>query len=267
MKSSIKTITPEMARKFLEMNTSNRSAKAKSIKFLADQMTQGKWKFTGDSIKISSTGRLLDGQHRLMALINANKTFDFVVINDLPDDVFDVIDTGKSRSSGDILSANSFVNSTNLAATIKFILNFKNGSFADAASRPKSSVTTNQDVLKFAKKHKDVEEIVSHCNSNVYRKFRYAPVSMISGLYCIFSERSVEDAEEFFDKYSTGVELQATSPIYVLREKLLRESTLKRKAPKRDMIAWFIMAWNAYRQDSPLKQITFNGQNAMPKPV
>jgi hypothetical protein len=63
-------------------------------------MINNKWKQdTGECIKISKTGRILDGQHRLKAVILSNCSIYFYVATNIDDSVFDVLDTGKARNS------------------------------------------------------------------------------------------------------------------------------------------------------------------------
>ncbi len=63
-----KEVTPFMAAKLLENNQVNRKRSEGHIKFLAKQMSAGNFKLTGETVKISTDGKLLDGQHRLHAI-------------------------------------------------------------------------------------------------------------------------------------------------------------------------------------------------------
>lgn len=65
-------ITPELARQLLSNNKINRKIKPTIVERYAEQMEAGEWKFTGDTIKVDGEGMLLDGQHRLLAIIKCN---------------------------------------------------------------------------------------------------------------------------------------------------------------------------------------------------
>ena len=71
MKISIMQITPDLAAEFLKRNTSNRAIKKSKIKKYADDLRRGNWKLTHQGVAISPSGRLLDGQHRLSAIVQS----------------------------------------------------------------------------------------------------------------------------------------------------------------------------------------------------
>jgi hypothetical protein len=95
-------ITPEMAMAMLQGNTSNRKADKKRIAQYAAEMKAGRWKFTTQTIGIGSNGRVVDGQHRLYAIVESEATLPFLVVFEADETTFDVIDTGKVRTGNDI---------------------------------------------------------------------------------------------------------------------------------------------------------------------
>ena len=98
-----KLITPSYAKQLLESNTKNRSVNEIIVNRYAKDIMEGNWKEdTGEAIKISKTNVVLDGQHRLYAIVKANTSAYLHIITDLDDSVFDVLDTGKPRSAVDV---------------------------------------------------------------------------------------------------------------------------------------------------------------------
>ena len=68
MQITIETITPEIAKRYLLMNTGNfRSPDQSRVERYAKDMVRGVWDLTGDTIKFNGC-ILLDGQHRGQAL-------------------------------------------------------------------------------------------------------------------------------------------------------------------------------------------------------
>lgn len=101
----IVTITPADAMALLEMNGTNRPLNEQHVKRIARQISDGKWKFNGDTIKIATTKNILDGQHRLWAIIEAKTAIETIVVRDIEEDAFATIDTlRKPRSGSDILA-------------------------------------------------------------------------------------------------------------------------------------------------------------------
>jgi len=95
------TVMPAQAVKWLERNKSNRKLRSAYVRRLAEDMRRGFFFYTGDPLKFDRDGWLLDGQHRLSALVEANITLDFMVVSNLPSVVYSVIDSGMPRSMAD----------------------------------------------------------------------------------------------------------------------------------------------------------------------
>ena len=83
--SSRMSISPEMARRWLEVgNTRNRNMNMAYCERLARDMREGRWVLTHEGIAFSPNGRLLDGQHRLQAIILADLPVAMFVWFDVP---------------------------------------------------------------------------------------------------------------------------------------------------------------------------------------
>lgn len=95
--SSVETITPEIARKYLSSMVSNRTLSIDRVKTYARAMQCKQWPL-GDPIKFLDDGRLYDGQHRLQAVIMANCPVEMIVIRNMPLEACYVADRGKSRT-------------------------------------------------------------------------------------------------------------------------------------------------------------------------
>lgn len=122
-KVEIKVITPEYADRLLEKNTSNRNLRRDHVTNLARDMAEGAWRLNNDAICIANDGTLLNGQHRLNAIIKSGKPIKMLVAEGFSPDTYKVLDGGAKRSVADQL------NITNeLAATIRLVFNFSLGS-------------------------------------------------------------------------------------------------------------------------------------------
>lgn len=83
IESSVQVITPEVARKYLERNVNNRNVNKERVSIYARDILAGNWT-PGSSIGFFENGDLADGQHRLLAVVEANTPAMFVVIRNLP---------------------------------------------------------------------------------------------------------------------------------------------------------------------------------------
>ena len=103
IKTKIVSISPEYASQLLECNTHNRPLNINRAKKIADAILRGEWQLNGDAIRLSKSGVLLDGQHRLKAIDISGVQVQSILITGLDDDVFNTIDTNaNTRTSSDI---------------------------------------------------------------------------------------------------------------------------------------------------------------------
>lgn len=97
-------ITPEKAKQYLESNTHNRALRKALVEIYAKDIANGRWRATHQGIAFSSDGRLLDGQHRLAAIVQAMVPVQMLVARGLPPQSQIVMDDHAKRSAGDALS-------------------------------------------------------------------------------------------------------------------------------------------------------------------
>lgn len=260
-------VSPQLAMKWLERNGKNRKLTDRNVTFLSNQINSGEWKITGDPVKFDVNKKLIDGQHRLSAIVKSGKTIELFVANGLPEDVFDVLDTGRGRSGGDVLSSLGYRNYNHLSSISKGILMFEAGYLQAPNKANKLSVVTNAKILKFVKAHPELEEIVTYIVSSAYENFRPIGPTILGTIYYLISKKNQSKADVFFEKYSTGIDLGKNSPIRILREKLLRNQTNKSKLSTRDKYALLIMAWNAFLKNKEVESLALRTGYEFPKIV
>lgn len=97
-------VTPEMASEWLKLNSTNRRIEPKRVAFLAQQILNNNWAVTHQGIAFWDDGTLADGQHRLMAIVNAGVAVEILVTRGLKKPSIHAIDVGRPRSTRDILN-------------------------------------------------------------------------------------------------------------------------------------------------------------------
>ena len=244
MKYETELITPEKASKLLANNTGNRQVSRRHVDFLKNQMIQNKWEdCTGEMIKVAESGRLLDGQHRLEALVLSGTSQTMLVGYGFDEKIFNVIDTGKNRTASDLISMNGYKNATSLHAIARFVLIYNKDGLK--SGRFDSIRIPNGEILNFIADNNEINQILNFVKP-IYSKIRSLSASNLGGLYMIISKKNQEKCDEFFNKFGSGLELHSNHPIYLLRERLIRDSGSNTKLNVRDKIAMFIKAWNAF---------------------
>lgn len=105
MKTEVQIITPKIARQLLERNTDNRPARSTHVETLRLAFQRGEYRMTHQGVAFDKAGRLLDGQHRLMAIAECHDgmSFPMMVTTDVEEGVYKLLDTGLRRSPSDLL--------------------------------------------------------------------------------------------------------------------------------------------------------------------
>lgn len=104
LSSEVIRITPYQAARWLEKNhPSNRPMSWRNVEAFANDMRAGAWKLTHQGICFDGDGFLIDGQHRLQAIVNANVAVELLVIKNTAGTFHDPIDRLRPRSVATIM--------------------------------------------------------------------------------------------------------------------------------------------------------------------
>lgn len=113
----IEFIDPLRAQAILAKNTRNRPLRKSVVRTYAQEMASGRW-HPHLPICIDSDGDLLDGQHRLSAVVECGIGQWFTVIKSLARDAFSAIDGGVKRTNADALTIGRNATNANALASI-----------------------------------------------------------------------------------------------------------------------------------------------------
>jgi hypothetical protein len=102
--AKIELITPELAKKYWEGNTNNRPLRKTVVAGYAADMKAGNWELTHQGICLASDGTLLDGQHRLAAIIESGIAVKMMVVQGIEKQTVIAMDDHAKRSAGDSIS-------------------------------------------------------------------------------------------------------------------------------------------------------------------
>jgi hypothetical protein len=80
---TIEVISPEEAQAYLDNNAKHRPIKEKKVNEYMQEMSDGKWRLNGKTICFDVNGRLLNGQHRLSAIVKSGVSLTTVVVRGL----------------------------------------------------------------------------------------------------------------------------------------------------------------------------------------
>lgn len=146
MRTVVETITPDAAMEFLTRPPAvlsdgkplmQRPLKESHVERLALAIERGEWMLTPQGIVVATDGGVLDGQHRLHAIVLAEQTVDMFVTYGVSADVFAVLDTGIVRTAADVMRTKGEKNSFHLASAAKLLFCY-NGYRAELAKNPEA---------------------------------------------------------------------------------------------------------------------------------
>jgi hypothetical protein len=241
--SEIVLVTPGMAELWLTLNTVNRTIRNTKVIQYACDMLDGNWKLTGEAIKFSVTGRLLDGQHRLKAIIEADTAVPMFVVRGLPDDVQPFMDTGAARLASDNFHIAGETHPTVLAAAARIgIIVDRDLLNRDA----KLHVTSHAQIYAWVDAHPQIRRSVRYVQSGPPKKILLRP-SVKAYCHFRFADIDADGADEFFASLGSLVDIPAGSPIHALSSRLRQLRDKSVDAEIRDLLHMTFRGWNAWR--------------------
>lgn len=252
-------VSPSIAAKWLERNTENRPLSRVWIADLAGAMERGEWMENGESIKFSAEGRLLDGQHRLHAVIKSGKTIHCRVEYGLPTETFITLDRGKKRNLGDALGMQGVVEHALVAAAVTWVFKIQNDAYTSSRS------LTPMQLLEFYEN--ECQGIEASIPPTRHAQ-KIARGSIVVALHFMFARHNRRLADDFMGLLGDGANMEKGHPVLVLRERLFADKLAKASLPSTEIIALFINAWNAFATNRTLRVLKGTYADAgMPKIV
>ncbi len=253
-------VTPALAAEWLQFNTHNRSLRQRVYLAYAADMKAGYWKWNGESIKFALDGALLDGQHRLKAIVESGVTVPMVVIRGLPNETQDTVDGGAKRTFADVLRLRGERQNSVLAAVTRRVTLWEMG-IQVAGSSPYAP--TNSEMLQTLEKYPELREVSNWAASVAHGCG--LPSSLIGVCMWVFAQIDSDDTGEFFARLKDGQALLKGDPIYELRRAADNSTGVRGQRSEKFLLAITIKAWNAYRDGNQVGMLAFRPGGAKPE--
>lgn len=249
--SDIEDVDPVTAARWLGGNQTNRNLRPALVAKYASDMRNGQWIMAGEPIKFDSEGSLLDGQHRLAAIVKSDLTVEMMVVRGLPAQSRVVMDSGSARTAGDQLHMLGYQgHSQAIAAAARLIIAWRRGELFTGAH---SWTITNSDIVGFVEATPTIVD-TTYSAVRVARRTGASPAPTAAAMY-LTSQRSADDAQRFWQAMREDVVFPPDSPI----EALLRRLGEIRREGKRLLsvasLSMQIRTWNAWREGRPVRLV------------
>lgn len=238
IQTKLETITPKRAQLYLESNTHNRKLNEREVDKIVYQIRNGQWKINGDSITFDKNGTLVDGQHRLNAIIKAGKNVRTLVCTGVDPDSFDTIDKGRPRSFGDDLSVLDVKNQNNKASLANNLIRWSNRTFHTEGGG-RNVWTVSHDVTEMYFKYQDdIDYAVGLAGGKGIKTVARGNAGM--ALFLLSREYSREVVDLFLQYMREGGDY-TNSPTHTVPMYLLQKKSAGIKMHRKD--DFYILVW------------------------
>lgn len=209
---TIERVTPEMAQAWLEASRGNRSIRHEVVANYAAQMLRGDWKPEADTVDFAKSGRLLNGHHRLLAVVVAEKPVKLAVRRGLDDDNLIAIDRGIKRSVADDLKFSGGQNVNQRA------------SFLRGALRVIAGVTVPiTDLETFNRFEATFKDALDWYIGSLAFKVPHMRSATVAGVFVAAYKMDPDAVRTFAERVKDGIGLVSGNPALTLRDFLITE--------------------------------------------
>jgi hypothetical protein len=247
---SIERIGPDEAREYLLSNTKNRNLNDQHARRLRDLMVAGDWWMNGETIIFGLDGTLLNGQHRLVAIVQAGVFVDVLVVRGIDEEAFRTLDGGRVRTTGEVLGIEGEKNANNVAAAVQALLSFVDAGGNVYHSSSHGRKATPSLTFRVLAAFPQIRDSVSAMKRNTLFRNQHS-----YALHVLFSFVSPRVADDFACVLADGHH-DIGRPFVVFRESLVR--TPIRNDLRRAYAAKAIKAFNAEVSGDRPKMFKFN---------
>jgi hypothetical protein len=249
----ILVLTPEMASEWLLKNKGNRNLRSGVVASYQRDISDGEWLMTGDPIRFDWNDRLIDGQHRLEAIIASGVPVEVLVIRGLDPRVQDVIDSGSKRSAPDVLKFNGLDhNNATVAGAARIAIAREAGQLRYATSAHTPVKATSSQIRNWWQANRDIEEAAQFASKHA-KSIGAAPSALAYTVFML-NQIDVVAATEFFTSISEFRTTGANDPRATLLKTFnkLRDDRTHMSAGVQ--LFTIFTAWNAHRDGKSMSK-------------
>ena len=241
VKAEVTTITPEIAMELLENNDHNRKVSQANIRAVANALQNNEWQLNGQPIIVAEDGKLMDGQHRLMAVIETQISLPTVLVTGVREEVFTTIDTGRVRTGGDTLSiAFGLENPSTMANLIKMYHGYIN---CRMTKPPKLS---NTQILNLYRENEELFDDVYH-DGILFRSEYHAKgiFSKVEWMLIALIKKDLDRGSEFIQAL-----LEGEFPVFEKQVNIIYKNG-KNATQRAQVWHGFFKTYNKWLKDEP----------------
>jgi len=236
-------ITPEVAEELLKHNVNNRNPRRDRIDKYARMIDLGEWAMTGQPIIVASDRTVMDGQHRLMAIVQTGRSAWMLVVRGVDPSLMPMIDRGAPRNGADAMKWAGYSHATMSAAAIRQLLVlFQGKGGKDGHSY---NAIADHELVDAYPLYEHVIAWAAPLAKQVNNALRVPPAKYLAAvLWLSVNGCDPESIQEFSRHVITGADLPEHSPILALRSWAVNASVSKKKMRRDEVLIAVVKAWN-----------------------
>jgi hypothetical protein len=222
---------------------------------------------THQGIAFDVNGVLVDGQHRLAAIIEADLPVELTVFTDVDEGTFDVLDTGKRRNAADVLAIEGEKSSTMLAAMVRTVWLYENR--PDLNWSGGAAAVTNHQIVATLEQHPKLRDFIS-VGEQIAAATGMIKSAAGAASYLISRASRRAEFEDWYEGIIEGAGLAKSDPRLMFRRVMFnmarkQAGQVLRRRDTREHVALYIKAFNAWRTSEPITQLRFTPREPMPR--
>jgi hypothetical protein len=266
VRSRVQRITPARAERLLATNTANRPLSRATVRGFAEAMLRGDWLVTHQGIAFDTNGVLLDGQHRLAAIVEADVPVELAVFTDVDPDTFDVLDTGKRRNAADVLAIEGEKSTTILAAMVRTVWLYQNR--PDASWSGGAAGVTNHQIVQTLQANPKIRDFVP-VGERIATETGMIKSAAGSASYLVEQANKRASLDDWYEGIIDGAGLAKSDPRLIFRRTMFamarkQAGVVQRRRDTREHVALYLKAFNAWAGGEPVTSLRFAAREPIP---
>lgn len=246
--SQIEFITPQLAEKYLATSNGNRPISHQIVDSYAESMKRGEWMLNGVPIVFGACGNLLDGHHRLFAIVASQVSIRTLVVRGVQNESFTTFDCGRHRTFGQILAMQGVENYKKISAIVSGVDAMRsNGRIYESNNRIRLK-KTNTDALNEYNSNPSMYNHAARFASSIHNRLAVIKESWIGSMWYLLTQDMGYDrykVEYFFENLCSAKQSEC-QVIELLRVKLIKESASAMKYTTQMKFQLIAKAFNLY---------------------
>ena len=257
------TLTLKDAEAFVAANPRNRPISRLTVEQYTDDILNERWPNSGGTIKLNADLEMLDGQHRCLALIEANKINPAITELPIPvlmgytNDSQDYMDIGRQRTVADQLSMRGKPYAGVVSAAARHVVAYQINGGAEIIrhiSHPK--------ILKWVTDHPEIQDYAQVLSRHTANSSAIPVSGLVAAMWLLVDNGAdAETVADFMNSVKTGANLPADDPVLALRTRTINAQTRNEDLNTTVRFLMVLRAWNMWRRGEKAQRFPIRAGN------